>query len=151
MPEIAGMGGYTVYEYVEVFILNSHHVWAEVNLKAIENNIVQLRGIVDKHVRFMAVVKANAYGHGIIEVAKCAADSGADALGVAKINEAMCLRQAGLDLPILIFGFTPLSFAKDLVAYDLTQTVYSYEMAEALSAAAVFLGKKIRVHVKVDT
>jgi alanine racemase len=131
--------------------LNSHHVWAEISLKAIENNIVQLRGITAKHVRFMAVVKANAYGHGIIEVAKCVADSGADALGVAKINEAMCLRQAGLDLPILIFGFTPLSFAKHLVANDLTQTVYSYEMAEALSAAAVFLGKKIRVHVKVDT
>lgn len=131
--------------------MNSQLVWAEVNLKTIGNNIRQVRKITGANVRFMAVVKANAYGHGMIEVAKCAMDNGADAFGVAKISEAIRLREAGLELPVLIFGFTPLSFAKHLVEYDFTQTVYSNEMAEALSTAAVVLGKKIRIHVKIDT
>ena len=126
-------------------------VWAEINLKTIGNNITQVRGITGPDVGLMIVVKANAYGHGIVEVARCAKDNGADALGVAKISEAACLRDAGIDLPVLIFGFTPSSFAKHLAAYDLIQTVYSYEMAQALSLASVLSGEKIRVHIKVDT
>lgn len=99
----------------------------------------------------MAVVKANGYGHGAIEVARKALKSGAENLGVARIDEAVQLRQAGLDAPILIFGYTPLEMAETLIQYDLTQTVFAGETAAALSEIASRRGKKISVHIKIDS
>ncbi len=131
--------------------MDSPLVWAEVDLKAIAHNIRELRRITNPKTRFMAVVKANAYGHGIIEVARESLENGAEALGVANIEEGIQLRKAGIDAPVLIFGYTPPMHVKKLIEFDLTQTVYSYETSRALSQSAAKYGKKIKVHIKVDT
>jgi alanine racemase len=99
----------------------------------------------------MAVVKANGYGHGSVEVAREALRSGAQYLAVARINEAIPLRKAGLEAPILIFGYSPPDLAPLLIDYELTQTVYSLSTASALSEQATRKGKKINVHLKVDS
>jgi alanine racemase len=99
----------------------------------------------------MAIVKANAYGHDIIEVARRSLENGAEALGVANIEEGIQLRKAGIDAPVLIFGYTSPIHVKKLIELDLTQTVYSYETSRELSQAATAYGKKIKVHIKVDT
>jgi len=131
--------------------LDSPLVWAEVDLKAIAHNIRELRRITNPKARFMAIVKANAYGHGIIEVARQSLENGAEALGVANIEEGIQLRKAGINAPVLIFGYTSPVHAKKLIEFDLTQTVYSYETSRALSEALSAYGKKIKVHIKVDT
>jgi len=131
--------------------LDSPLVWAEVDLKAIAHNIRELRRITNPKARFMAIVKANAYGHGIIEVARQSLENGAEALGVANIEEGIQLRKAGINAPVLIFGYTSPVHAKKLIELDLTQTVYSYEISRALSEAVAAYGKKIKVHIKVDT
>ena len=126
-------------------------VWAEVDLKAIAHNVRELRRITSQDACLMAVVKANAYGHGLVEVAGKALESGAQALGVARASEGIQLRKAGFDASILVFSYTPPALAKELVEFDLTQTVYSYKTVKALSAAANSFDKTIRVHLKVDT
>jgi alanine racemase len=131
--------------------LEKHLTWAEVDLNAYGHNITELKRLTGKKTRLMAVVKANGYGHGAIEVARKALMSGAENLGVARINEAVQLRQAGLDAPILIFGYTPLEMAETLIQYDLTQTVFAVETAAALSEIASRRGKKISVHIKIDS
>ncbi len=125
-------------------------IWAEIDLKAIAQNVRALRRITNAGARLMAVVKANAYGHGVIEVARRALESGADVLGVARLNEGIELRKAGFDAPTLIFGYTPPALAKKLLEFDLTQTVWSYQTAAALSAA-VSASKALKVHLKVDS
>ena len=99
----------------------------------------------------MAVVKADGYGHGAIEVARKALQNGAEHLGVARINEAIPLREAGLKAPILIFGYTPPELAAQLVDYNLSQTVYSFCTASALSDRVTREGKTIKIHIKVDS
>ncbi len=126
-------------------------VWAEVNLKAIAHNVRELRRITRPEARLMAVVKADAYGHGVKEVSRYALENGADALGVARLNEGIELRKAGFDVPILIFGYTPPALALKLMEFNLTQTIWSQQTAKALSQAAVSFGRKIKVHLKVDT
>lgn len=125
-------------------------IWAEIDLKAIAQNVRALRRITNSEARLMAVVKANAYGHGVIEVARRALESGADVLGVARLNEGIALRKAGFDAPTLIFGYTPPALTKKLLEFDLTQTVWSYQTAAALSAA-VAASKALKVHLKVDS
>jgi alanine racemase len=99
----------------------------------------------------MAVVKANAYGHGMIEITRKALENGADALGVARVQEGIELRKAGVQQSVLIFGYTPPALAHKLIGFDLTQTVWSYTTAQALSDVAVSSNKQIKVHLKVDT
>jgi len=124
---------------------------AEIDLKAIAHNVKELRRITHPKARFMAVVKADGYGHGAIEVAQCALQNGADVLGVARIEEAIQIREAGIETPILIFGYTLPELATDLLEYDLIQCVYTAAAARKLSGTAASLGKKIKVHLKVDT
>ncbi|MGD9364016.1 MAG: alanine racemase, partial [Desulfobacterales bacterium] len=125
--------------------------WAEINLGAYAHNLKVLKGISRPPARLMAVVKANGYGHGAVEIARVALDNGAKYLGVARINEAIALRKAGLSAPILIFGYCPPDLAPMLIDYELTQTVYSLSTATALSEYANRKGKKITVHIKVDS
>ena len=125
--------------------------WAEIDLNAYAHNITELKRIAGKGTRLMAVVKADGYGHGAIEIAREALKNGSENLGVARINEAVQLREAGLDAPILIFGYTPPSLAQTLIKYDLTQTVYSIAAANSLSGLADRQGRKINVHIKVDS
>lgn len=131
--------------------MDSPLVWAEVDLKAIAHNIRELRRITNPKARLMAVVKANAYGHGIIEVARQSLENGAKVLGVGNIEEGIQIRKAGIDAPVLIFGYTSPVHAKKLIELNLTQTVYSYEVSRELSQAATAYNKKIKVHIKVDT
>ena len=131
--------------------LDSPLVWAEVDLKAIAHNVRELRSITDSRASLMAVVKANAYGHGVLEVSRKVLENGADVLGVARLNEGIELREAGFDVPVLIFGYTPPMLAKKLIEFDLTQTVWSYKTAETIAGVAVSYNKKIKAHLKVDT
>ena len=131
--------------------MDSQTLWAEVDLKAIANNVRELRRITNPDARLMAVVKANAYGHGAIEVSREALNNGADFLGVARINEGIRLRKAGINASILIFSFTRPALAKMLAEFDLTQTICSFKTAKALSDIAVLDNKKIKIHIKVDT
>jgi alanine racemase len=126
-------------------------IWAEIDLNAYAHNIKALRRIAHPDARLMAVVKANGYGHGAVEVAREALQNGAEWLGVARFDEAIRLRQQGLTAPILIFGYTPPDLAKQLIEFDLTPTVYSYSTAQILSANAQSIGKTIGVHIKVDS
>ena len=132
-------------------ILENQLTWAEIDLTAYAHNITELKRITAKGARLMAVVKANGYGHGAIEVAGEALKNGAEYLGVARINEAVQLRTAGLSAPILVFGYTPPNLADTLIRYDLTQTVYALSTASVLSQYARRKGAKIGVHIKADS
>jgi alanine racemase len=132
-------------------INDSPLIWAEVDLSAIAHNVRELRRRADPKAKVMAVVKANGYGHGAVEVARTALANGAEWLGVARLPEAIPLREAGFAVPILVFGYTPPAEAGRLIEYDLRQSVCSQAAARAYSAAAVSRGRRIRVHLKVDT
>lgn len=125
--------------------------WAEIDLDAIAHNMRELRRIAKPEAKICAVVKANAYGHGAVPVSRKVLAAGADFLGVAVLSEALQLRRAGIDAPILILGYTPPEQAEEVVKYDLSQTVFQWEVARALSDAACRLGKKAKIHVKIDT
>ena len=124
--------------------------YVEIDLEAIRHNIRCEREKVGNKVKIMAIIKANAYGHGDIEVAE-ALKNEVDAYGVAIIEEALKLRKAGVTKMILILGHTGKIWYEDLIENDISQAVYSYEMAKALSEEAVRLGKKAKIHIKVDT
>ncbi|MCU0604033.1 MAG: alanine racemase [Desulfobacterales bacterium] len=126
-------------------------IWAEVDLGAVAHNVRELRRCADPRAKVMAVVKADGYGHGAVEVARTALANGAEWLGVARLPEAVPLREAGFDVPILVFGYTPPAEAGRLIDLDLRQSVYSAAAARAYSAVAAALGQRIRVHLKVDT
>ena len=124
---------------------------AVIDLGAVCANLRALRKATNPGARVMAVVKANAYGHGCIRVSKTALSNGADWLGVTHIEEGRCLRDAGISAPILVFGYIPEKDLPDLIEYDLTATAFSLPFAKSISNVAYSLGKTIRVHAKVDT
>ncbi len=126
-------------------------IYARIDLDAVENNILALRKLTHENVKFMAVVKADAYGHGAVRVAQQAVKTGATWLGVARFHEAEELRKKGVKVPILIFGFTHPLLAEKIADLDLTPTIYSVEMAEDLSSQAFKKGVKIKAHLKIDT
>ena len=132
-------------------ILNSNLIWAEIDLNAISRNVRELCRITSPGSRLMAVVKANGYGHGAVEVALAALNNGAECLGVARIEEGLHLRRTGITAPILILGYTLPEYSETIVQYHLTQAVYTFEAAEALSEAASRLQTKAKVHIKIDT
>ena len=125
--------------------------WAEISLPSLEHNYRALRGMLPRGCRFVGVVKADAYGHGAIPVAKKLEELGAEYLAVACLDEAIELRRAGIQMPILILGVTPAEFAGELLEHGLTQTVQDSGSARALSKAAAAAGKTLRVHIKADT
>lgn len=124
--------------------------WIEVNLKHIKDNIRSIKSLLKPTTKFMAVIKANAYGHGLLPVAQAAQEAGADRLGVALITEAVALRKAGFTLPIHILSETALDDAPLIWKYRLIPTVYSEKMLSAL-AAAVPNNWLLPIHLKVDT
>ncbi len=125
--------------------------WAEIDLSAIKHNIAVLRAYLKPSTRFMAVVKANAYGHGVMEVANVCAANGVDFLGVATLDEAMPLVEAGIKLPILVLGYVPGEFAEQVIEHDIRTVVYEEGYARELSRAAQRLGKDALIHFKIDT
>ena len=125
--------------------------WAEIDLSNLEHNYLALRGMLPRGCRFLGVVKANAYGHGAVPVAKKLVELGAEYLAVACLDEAVELRKAGIAAPVLILGPTLPAFSAEILEYGLTQAVADLELAQALSDAAVKAGRTIKIHVKVDT
>ena len=125
--------------------------WAEISLTAIEQNIKTLKGLLAPGCKFCAVVKADAYGHGALAVAQTALAAGADYLAVATFDEGLNLRQSGFLCPILILGHSPQDMACLIVENDLSQTVFNLKSAQSLDQAARLLGKKAKIHLKINT
>jgi len=125
--------------------------WIEVNLEAIRRNLQRFRKHIGSDVQIMAVVKADAYGHGAIEVARTALESGAKQLAVSNVVEGVRLRRAGIMAPILVLSEPPLATIDLLLHYQLTPAVQSSEFVLALGEAASALDRVAGFHLKVDT
>jgi alanine racemase len=125
--------------------------WVEINLAAIRHNVREVRRLVGPTPDIMAVVKAEAYGHGAVPVAKAAIAAGASWLGVALTEEGIALRAAGLTVPILILGPIQPDQVKPVVEYGLTAALCNWEAAVAMSREAGRTGKIAMAHLKVDT
>jgi alanine racemase len=128
-----------------------NRAWAEINLDNIAHNVREIRRITNKKTEITGVVKADAYGHGVMEVVRTLIENGVTNLAVSMLDEAIQLRSHGITVPILILSYTDPVRADEIIKYNVTQTVFSHDLAEALSAAAVRAGARVKVHVKVDT
>ena len=124
--------------------------WAEVNVDAISANIAGIRKIVGDGVKIMVSVKADGYGHGVKMTAKTVLDAGADCLAVSCVNEALEIRNFGIDAPILVLGYTPEGEYETAINNDITLTVFRSEDAAALDAVAAGLSKTAKVHIKIN-
>lgn len=129
---------------------NYHRCYASIDLGAIDHNLTQLQGLMAPGVKTMAVVKADAYGHGSVRVAKHIQDR-VDYLAVACVEEALELRAAGIEKPILVLSYTAPERYEDLVCGDVTATVFNTDEARLLSQFAQSKGKRAKIHVAVDT
>ena len=125
--------------------------WTEVNLDAIAQNVKNIKKLIGEKKELMAVVKGNAYGHDILEVSPVVLENGATRLAVARLEEAIFLRKAGITVPILVLGLPLKQQAEFLVSYDITPAVCEFEMIEKLSELAVQMNKRTKIHLKVDT
>ena len=126
-------------------------IWAEVDLGCIRRNTRRIKGMLAPGTLLLAVVKANAYGHGEVEGAGAALQGGADWLGVARVEEGVALRAAGIDSPILLLAEPPRGALELAVASDLTPTIYTEQTARALAGLAAARGVRVKAHMKVDT
>ncbi len=125
--------------------------WAEVDLDAIAHNMREIRKITNPSSQIMAVVKADAYGHGFLEVTRTLLENGADRLAVAVLQEGKQLRSRGVTVPILILGASGNDSIEDLINFDITPSVFTYEFAKALSYEAERKEKVTKIHIKIDT
>ena len=132
-------------------MVTEKRAWADIDLDALINNISEIRRHVGEHTKIMGIVKADGYGHGYLEVAKTLIANGADALGVAFMDEAIQIRKCGIDTPILILGYTHPDYAEELIEKDIMPNCYTRDMAEAMSRAGQKLGKTGKIHIKIDT
>ncbi|MFI8623272.1 alanine racemase [Bacillus altitudinis] len=126
--------------------------WAEIDLTAIKHNVSHMKDHIGQNVQLMAVVKANAYGHGDIEVARAALEAGADLLAVAFLDEAISLRNKGVKAPILVLGAVPSEYVKVAVRYNVIMTAYSIQwLREVVKVMKGQMGQPIRFHLKIDS
>ncbi|MDD5135936.1 MAG: alanine racemase [Candidatus Omnitrophica bacterium] len=140
--KVTTKNGYTKIRY--------RPTWAEIDLRAIEHNFKQVRRLVGKETNIMIVVKANAYGHGIVEVSKVLERLGVDYLGVATTDEAVRLRENGIKTPILVLGSVLPDEVKVLIRNNITLTLCNEDLLEAIRKETAD-GLKAKVHIKVDT
>jgi len=125
--------------------------WAEIDLDAVAHNARELKRQAGERAELIAVVKANAYGHGAVAVARAALKAAASRLAVVRTLEGVQLRRAGIEAPILLMGYTLPAEAETIVRWRLTPTVNTWKQAEALNAAAMARGLRLPVHIKADT
>lgn len=125
--------------------------WIEINLSALADNIHNLKSVLSPHQQIIAVIKANAYGHGALPVARVALEAGATRLAVALVEEALELREDGCRAPIMVLSATPREAAPLLVEQEIEAPLTDREGAETLAAAGRHLGRPAKVHIKVDT
>ena len=125
--------------------------WAEIDLDALAHNYRRLRAHIGSAVKFLGVVKADAYGHGAVEVSRLLQELGADYLAVSSVDEAMELRKNGITMPILILGHTPREQVGLMIENHITQAVTCRAKAVEYSEEAVRCGGELAIHIKVDT
>jgi len=125
--------------------------WVQIDLAAVKNNYGVLKQRLPAHTKMMVAVKANAYGHGIVEISRKLIECGVDYLGVACLDEALVLRKDSITKPILMLGAFLKGDAEAIVENDVTATVTDLDLARRLDFLAKRLRKKVKVHVKIDT
>lgn len=125
--------------------------WAEIDLSAVAHNVRTLKALTPADCRFMAVVKANGYGHGAEQVARAALHAGATDLGVATVDEGIALRQAGIAAPVMLLSEPPVDAIGEVLEHRLIPTLFSRDFARALATAAVARGTEAAFHLKIDT
>lgn len=135
----------TIFRYAD------RPTWVEIDLNAIAGNTHHIKALVGPDVRVLVALKADAYGHGALKVARTVLLNGASMLGVATVTEAMPLRAGNIQAPILVFGYVPLWQMREAIRLRVGVTLYDAESAQELARVAQELGEKVRVHVKVDT
>jgi len=125
--------------------------FAEINLDNFIFNLNQLKNKLSANTKLMAVIKANAYGHGALKISRVALNNGADFLGVALLEEAMELKEEGINAPILVFGYISPYDLEKAIERKIRQTVFSYQQALSISRAALNQNKEAFIHIKIDT
>ncbi|MBS3943837.1 MAG: alanine racemase [Dethiobacter sp.] len=125
--------------------------WAEIDLNCIAHNVAQFRRHLGLQTQIMAVVKADAYGHGAVETARAALEAGASQLAVALPEEGVQLRQAGIAAPVLVFGYSDPNVLPLLQEYCLTPSILDLDTAKAYSERLLGRGEQLPVHIEVDT
>ena len=125
--------------------------WAQISLNRIEHNYKVIREQISDRTKLCCVIKADAYGHGALEFAELYEQLGADFFAVSNLEEALQLRIGGIKLPILILGYTPASYAKELSDNNISQAILSLEYAKELSESAKTFGVCVKSHIKIDT
>ncbi|MEH7501774.1 alanine racemase [Neobacillus drentensis] len=131
--------------------LSYRDTWAEISLDHIKNNYLQFRKFVQPEAKIMAVVKADGYGHGAVEIARTSLQSGADYLAVALLDEAIQLREAGISQPILVLGYTPIRSVRAAIIQNITLTVFDHDVLDEIIIQSDRLSKSAPIHLKIDT
>ena len=132
-------------------LIFTRRLWAEINMNAVEANYNAIRSVIGDHIKLCCVVKADAYGHGAVELCHLYHKLGADFFAVSNLDEALEIREAGIEEPILILGYTPPDRCKDLAQEEIRQAVYSLDYARRLSDECVNAGVDVKIHIKLDT
>lgn len=125
--------------------------WVEVDLDIIKHNLNEIKKSLDSNVKIGAVVKANAYGHGVVEISKILQQQNIDYICVASLNEAIEIRNADIITPILVMGYTETDCFRICIENNITTTIFSTKQAKEISNIAKKLNKKAKIHIKVDT
>ena len=132
-------------------LIFTRRLWAEINMNSVEANYQAIREAIGEGVKLCCVVKADAYGHGAVELCKLYHRLGADFFAVSNLDEALEIRDAGIEEPILILGYTPPDRCRDLADEDIRQAVYSLEYARRLNEECEKADTQVKIHIKLDT
>jgi len=127
-----------------------HRTWVEIDRNALRHNVQALKSLLTPSTRFLAVVKANAYGHGLREVAQTLKDD-VEWFGVDSVDEGLALREAGIASPVLVMGWTPQDRLKDAVEAGLRHIVYDTDTIAGLAASGLSKNKSTKIHIKIET
>ena len=136
---------------MSIISITMRRTWAEISIDSLINNYNVIRSHISDKTMLCCVIKANAYGHGAVELARLYSELGANFLAVSNIEEALQLRKNGIGLPILILGYTPAECAELLADFHISQCIYSIEYALELAQYAHQNNVKIKIHLKIDT
>lgn len=135
--------------YFSLVDINTYSTWLEIDLKAIKNNAALIREKTGSEV--MAVIKANGYGHGARPAAQAAIAGGATWIGVARIEEALALRRAGISSKLLVLGFTPAAKVPEAIEHNITVALFDPELAQNYLEYVNIHGGTLHAHLKVET
>lgn len=134
----------------KVFESDKYLQWVEIKSTALVHNLSLFRRLIGK-IKMLAVVKANAYGHGILEVSRTALHAGVDWLGVNSLEEGILLRENGINCPVMVLGYVPIHGLVEAVVHDLRLTVYNLETVDRLAQVTRRVQRKVYLHLKIET